>query len=91
MTEVCKLMNIDKMRTTTYKPSTNAAIELFHRTLNNTMGRVVVENQKDWDLWLPYIMAAYRSSRHEATSYTPNLLMLGREVREYRYNMGFSS
>ena len=29
---------------------------------------------------LPYVMAAYRSSRHEATQYTPNYLMLGREV-----------
>jgi len=29
---------------------------------------------------LPYVMAAYWSSRHEATQYTPNYLMLGREV-----------
>ena len=81
MNEVCKLMEIDKMRTTSYKPSTNAAIERFHRTLNSMLGRVVSENQKNWDSWLPYIMAAYRSSQNEATSYSPNYLMLGREVR----------
>ena len=80
MNEVCKLMKIDKLRTTAYKPSTNAAIERFHRTLNGMLGRVVAENQKDWDLWLPYIMAAYRSSQNEST-YSPNFLMLGREVR----------
>jgi hypothetical protein len=81
MNEVCKLLDIDKMRTTSYKPSTNAAIERFHRTLNGMLGRVIAENQKDWDLWLPYVMAAYRSSQNESTSYSPNYLTLGREVR----------
>ena len=27
------------------------------------------------------VMAAYRSSRHEATGYSPNCLVFGREVR----------
>ena len=81
MNEICRLLNIDKMRTTSYKASTNAAVERFHRTLNGMLGRVVDEHQKDWDCWLPYVMAAYRSSRHEATEYTPNYLMMGRDVR----------
>ena len=38
-------------------------------------------NIRDWDSLLPYVMAAYRSSRHEATQFTPNYLMMGREVR----------
>ena len=40
----------------------------------------VSENQKDWDEYLPYLTMAYRASRHESTKYTPNYLMLGREV-----------
>lgn len=81
MAEVCKLLEIDKQRTTAYKPSTNAAIERFHRTLNSMIGRVIEENHRDWDSLLPYVMAAYRSSRHESTQYSPNFLMMGREVR----------
>ena len=80
MSEICKLLCVDKMRTTACKPSTNAAVERFHRTMNSMLGRMVEENQRDWDTLLPYVMAAYRSSRHEATQYTPNYLMLGREV-----------
>ena len=80
MSEICKLLGVDKMRTTAYKPSTNAAVERFHRTMNSMLGRMVDENQRNWDTLLPYIMAAYRSSRHEATQYTPNYSMLGREV-----------
>ena len=44
------------------------------------MGRVVSETQKDWDL-LPYVVAAYRSSVHQSTGYSPNYSMFAREVR----------
>ena len=81
MREICRLLDVDKLRTTTYKASTNAAAERFHRTLNSMIGRMIEQSHKDWDLLLPFVMAAYRSSRHEATQYTPNYLMLGREVR----------
>ena len=37
--------------------------------------------QRDWDLYLPCLAAAYRSSKHETTGFSPNFLMLGREVR----------
>ena len=81
MREVCRLMGVDKMRTTAYKASTNAAVERFHRTLNSLIGRTIEENQKDWDSLLPYVMAAYRSSEHDATKYSPNYLVFGRENR----------
>ena len=78
--ELCRLLDIDKVRTTAYKPSTNGAVERFHRTLNSMLGKVVATNQKNWDEFLPSVMAAYRASRHEATGYSPNFLMLGREI-----------
>ena len=37
--------------------------------------------QTDWDRNLGCLAAAYRSSQHESTGITHNLLMLGREVR----------
>src|SRR6218665_441189 len=77
--ELCKLMEIDKIRTTPYRPSGNGMIERFHRTLNMLLGKVVSERQKDWDLHVPYIIAAYPSTEHEATQRTPNFLFLGRE------------
>ena len=33
MREVCRLLGVDKLRTTAYKPSTNSGIERFHRCL----------------------------------------------------------
>jgi hypothetical protein len=58
MAEVCRLLDIDKQRTTAYKASTNAAIERFHRTLYSMIGRMIDENQRDWDSLLLYVMAA---------------------------------
>ena len=80
MLELCTRLGIDKIRTTSYKPSTNGTIERFHRTLNSMLGRVIEENQKTWCEWLPAVMAAYRSARHESTGYTPNFIVFGREL-----------
>ena len=45
------------------------------------MSRVASEHQKDWDLCLPYVLAAYRATTHQSTSYSPIYLMFAREVR----------
>src|SRR5207244_7486244 len=79
--ELCTLLDIDKLRTSSYKPSTNANVERFHRTLNSMLVKTISTNQKDWDDRLPLVMAAYRASKHEATGFSPNFLLLGRETR----------
>jgi len=81
MHEVCKLLEVDKLRTTPYKPSTNSVLERWHRSLNSMLGKVIQEQQTDWDEHLPYVLAAYRASKHDSTGYTPNALTLGRETR----------
>ena len=80
MAEVCKLFGIEKLRTTPYKPSTNQ-VERFHRTMNSILAKTVADHHRDWDVRLPYAMAAYRATRHDATGYSPNYLVLHREVR----------
>jgi transposase InsO family protein len=80
-TQLCQLMGINKLRTTPYKPSTNAVVERFHRTLNSMLAKVVSDNQRDWCEHLPSVMAAYRASAHESTQFSPNRLMFGHENR----------
>jgi len=81
MTEVCRQMEIDRIRTTSYKPSTNGALERVHRTLNTMLGKIVSEQQRDWDTHVAYVLAAYNATEHSATGYTPNMLVYGRELR----------
>ena len=79
--ELCRLLGIDKVRTSSYHPSCNGLIERFHRTMNAMLGKVVSSHQRDWDEVLPLVLAAYRASPHEVTGYSPNFLMFGRETR----------
>jgi len=55
-------------------------VERFHQTLNAILGKTVAEHQKDWDTRLVFALSAYRATRHRATGYSPNFLVLGRET-----------
>jgi transposase InsO family protein len=79
--DLCNLMGVEKVRTTPYHPQTNGMIERMHRVLNAMLAKVISEDQRDWPEHLPAVMAAYRASTHEATGFSPNRLILGREVR----------
>ncbi len=79
--EVCRLLQITKMRSTLFRPESNGLVERFNLALARMIRSFVNKNEKDWDLYLPLLTAAYRSTVHPATGYTPNLMMLGRETR----------
>ena len=74
-------MDIDKIRTSPYRLACNGMLERYHRTLNSMLGKIVEENQSDWDTKVQFVMAAYRASVREAPGYTPNFLTLGRETQ----------
>ena len=77
--ELCRMMRIAKIRTSPYKPSTNAGAERFHFTLNSMLAKQMKENQRNWDLHLQPVLAAYRATRHSSTSLTPNFVVFGHE------------
>jgi len=76
--EVCAILGVDKIRTTSYKPSTNGALKQMHQNLNTMLGKLVDEKQNDWDAHVAYVMAAYNATVHSSTGFTPNRLMYGR-------------
>ena len=68
--EICKLLGIHKARTTPYRPSGNGQVE-----------RCYVDDQpRSWDKYLSPLGGALRSAFNGNTEYTPNKLILGREV-----------
>ena len=78
--EVCTKLGINKTRTTPYRPQSDGMVERFNRTIQQMLKHFVNDNRNDWDDHLPYLTMAYRSSQHESTGCSPNLLMLGKEV-----------
>ena len=79
--EMCRLLGIHKTRTTPYHPQSDGLIERFNRTLLSMLSIAAREGEHNWDLKLPTLLFAYRTSVHETTGETPSLLMLGREAR----------
>ena len=80
--ETLRLLGVNKTRTTAYNPKSDGMIERYNKTLMNIVSLLLepICHQKDWDEQLKFAGMAYRSSRHESTGETPNMLMLGREI-----------
>jgi transposase InsO family protein len=79
--ELCQMLEIRKTRSSPYNPRCNGQVERFNRTLIKMIKAYMKGQQKDWDKHLGCLAGAYRATVHESTGVTPNLLMLGREVR----------
>lgn len=79
--EVTKMCNTRKIFTTPYHPQTDGMVERFNSTLLTMISMYVSTNQRDWDTLLPYMLFAYRTSKHATTKYTPFFLLYGFESR----------
>ena len=77
---MCKLLHIHKVRTTAYRPSANGQAERMNRTLMAAIRSFIDPKQTNWDDYIPLIASAIRSSVNRHTGFTPNKMMLGREV-----------
>jgi hypothetical protein len=77
---LCDSLQIHKARTTAFRPSGNGQVERFNATIMNAVRCFTGSSQNRWDEFLPQIAGAIRSSVNRATGFTPNFLMLGREV-----------
>jgi len=78
-TNVCKLLKIKKLKTTAYHPQTNAALERIHRVLVEYLICYILEDQSDWDKWLPYATFAFNTTPHTSTGFTPHELFFVRK------------
>jgi len=58
MRNSCRMLGVDKLRRTPYKPSSNQ-VERLHRSINSVLGKTVANHQRDWGVRLSFAMAAY--------------------------------
>ena len=74
--EMCQLLDITRLQTTAYSPSTNGKIERWHRSLHWMMAKVVDAKQKKW-AWAEFLPYA---TVHGSTSFSLNFLLFGRQL-----------
>ena len=78
---ICKILGINKTRTTALHPQSDGMVERMNRTINRYLSKVVSDHQRDWDRHLHLFLMAYRSAVHETTGQTPANILFGRELR----------
>ena len=78
---MCKLLGIEKIRTTPYHPQTNRSAERLHQTLQRMIGKLNPEKRRKWPEHIGSVLIAYNATRSQVTGYSPYFLMFRRRPR----------
>ena len=78
--ELCDLLEIDKSRTTPYRPQSDGQCERVNQTIEN-MIRSVANDKSNWDEYLTGCLMAYNSTPSRATGVSPHKMLFGEERR----------
>lgn len=81
ISEICKLLKINKTRTAPYHSQGDGLVERFSRTLSNMLATTVKDNEGIWEDHIQMVCLVYDTSMQQTTGYTPFYLMYAREVR----------
>jgi hypothetical protein len=80
MTEVCKLLKVKRVMTSSFHPQCNGGLERCHRTLAENLALYVNDLHNDWDDYIGAVCYAYNTAVNlDSTGYSPFFLMFGRE------------
>ena len=64
-----------------YHPQSNGLVERMNQTLIGYLQSYVGRYPEYWPKYLDQAVGAYNATVHAITGYTPNMLMMGKEVR----------
>eukprot|EP00731_Ephydatia_muelleri_P003473 Em0001g3473a len=73
---------VKKTHTTAYHPQGDGMVERFNLTLLQLL-RAYVDQQNEWEKYLPLALYAYRTSTLTSTSVSPFELMFGRQPKDH--------
>ena len=79
--EMCRLLGIDKSRTSPYHPQGNGQAERHNRVIADVISKYCVDNPRTWDTVLPYLNFVYNTTIHRTTGATPFNLVHGQECQ----------
>ena len=79
--ELCEKLEIKHSKNTPYHPQCNAQVEVFNKTVQNYLSKVVNPSTLDWELYLAPLMFSYNTSFHATIKASPFQLTFGMEPR----------
>ena len=75
---MCKLLGIEKIRTTPFHPQSNRSAERVHQTLQRMIGKLDPEKRRKWPDHIGSMLIAYNATWSQVTGYSPYFLMFRR-------------
>ena len=79
--DVCFILRIEKLNTTSYHPQCDGMVERFNRTLKTMLRKRAAQFGVQWDNHLPALLWAYRNAPHDSTGEKPSFLLFGWDCR----------
>ncbi|KAK9525318.1 hypothetical protein VZT92_015149 [Zoarces viviparus] len=80
MTNLYEILGINAKFHISYHPQSSGQVERANRTIIGMLKKYVNNSGKDWDVKLPLVLMAIRSTPHRSTGITPYEMMTGREM-----------
>jgi transposase InsO family protein len=71
---------VHHQKITPYHPKENGTVDSFNKILETTLTKIFIVNRDDWDLRVPTVLWAYRTTCKKLTMQTPFKLVYGLKV-----------
>ena len=71
---LCRRLDIDRLRTSSYHPQTNSKAERTHFSVHNLIVKLAEGKYGRWPELLNSVARSYNMTKHSATNYTPHEL-----------------
>lgn len=82
MQELCDMLQITKLKTSSYHPATNSTVERMNSVILQKLRIYCHGKQDQWIEYLPSIMMSYRiSPAVDSSQYSPYYILFGRECK----------
>jgi transposase InsO family protein len=62
--DICKLLSIKKLHSTSYHPQTQGSAERSHRIINEYLRSFINKDANNWEEFLPYATFTYNTTPH---------------------------